>query len=68
MNARGAKPNGWNSPQIIIAIISLLMASGGSYLALGRDRTEALQSRISAVERDIAGLARDIEWLKRQQR
>lgn len=40
----------WTSPQIIIAGLSLLMAAGGSFLALQRDDSDKIARRIERIE------------------
>ncbi len=45
--------NGWNSPSVILAIISLIMTVIAGYIALKRDDTEALtqiRERLRAME------------------
>jgi len=63
MAPRG-EPSGWGTPQITIAIISLLMAAGGSYVGFRQrngDELRALDSRITAIktEADIRSAWRD---------
>lgn len=71
MTPRGG--NGWSSPQIIVAIISLLMAAGGSYLALQRDDSERVAKQIETMQvivnehtRDLAINRTRIEYLERE--
>jgi hypothetical protein len=59
MVSRGA--SSWTAPNILIAILSLVMAALGSYLAIQRNNDEAvsgLRERVRAVEVRVEGLER----------
>lgn len=60
--------NGWSSPQIIVAILSLLMAAGGSYLALQRDDSREVAREMNDHARRLAILEtkQDILWRERE--
>jgi hypothetical protein len=54
----------WTSPQIVIATLSLLMAAGGSYLAIQRDDGKEMRAQIDANRREISTNGRDIAVLE----
>jgi hypothetical protein len=58
---------GWTNPQIIIAIISLFMAAGGSYLAIERDDTKEMQKQLNESARDIALLSYRVGALEQRE-
>jgi hypothetical protein len=60
--------NGWSRPQIIIAIISLFMAAGGSYLAIERDDSREVQKQLNESARDMALLAYRVGALEQRER
>lgn len=59
-------PSGWSTPMIIVAILSVVASSVGTWVGISRDDSNALQGRINAVEREISELKRDVLWLRRE--
>lgn len=41
---------GWSKPEIVLTIASLLMAAGGSYLALQRDDSKEVAKHFERIE------------------
>lgn len=60
---RTAASSGWSSPQIIIAVISLFMATGGSYLALQRNDTAQVRAELNVHARQLAIIETKLDML-----
>jgi hypothetical protein len=56
--------NGWSSPQIIIAILSLLASAGWAWVGLSREDSSRIDDRLRAVELRAERLSVEIETLR----